>query len=60
MSDSFVTPWTAAHQAPLSRGFPRQEDWKGLPFPSQDDEATPNEPFIMIQLGGSEESGAKS
>ena len=25
----FVTPWTIAHQAPLSMGFPRQEYWKG-------------------------------
>ena len=30
----FVTPWTAAHQAPLSLGFSRQEYWSGLPFPS--------------------------
>ena len=30
----FVTPWTAARQAPLSMGFPRQEYWSGLPFPS--------------------------
>ena len=30
----FVTPWTIAHQAPLSMGFPRQEYWSGLPFPS--------------------------
>ena len=29
-----VTPWTVAHQAPLSMGFPRQEYWSGLPFPS--------------------------
>ena len=29
-----VTPWTAAHQAPLSLGFSRQEYWSGLPFPS--------------------------
>ena len=29
-----VTPWTAAHQAPLSLGFSRQEQWSGLPFPS--------------------------
>ena len=28
----FVTPWTAARQAPLSMGFPRQEYWSGLPF----------------------------
>ena len=34
MSDSFVTPWTTAHQAPLSTGFPRQEYWSGVPFPS--------------------------
>ena len=30
----FVTPWTVAHQAPLSMGFPRQEYWTGLPFHS--------------------------
>ena len=29
----FVTPWTIVCQAPLSMGFPRQEYWKGLPFP---------------------------
>ena len=29
-----VTPLTAAHQAPLSLGFSRQEHWSGLPFPS--------------------------
>ena len=33
-SDSFVTPWTVAHQAPLSMGFSRQEYWSGLPLPS--------------------------
>ena len=30
----FVTPWTVAHQAPLSMGFSRQESWSALPFPS--------------------------
>ena len=30
----FVTPWTAAQQAPLSMGFSRQEYWSGLPLPS--------------------------
>ncbi|XP_060986028.1 retinoic acid early transcript 1E-like isoform X3 [Dama dama] len=30
----FAAPWTAAHQAPLSVGFFRQEYWGGLPFPS--------------------------
>ena len=29
-----ATPETAAHQAPPSLGFPRQEHWSGLPFPS--------------------------
>ena len=33
----FATPWTVAHQAPLSMGFSRQEDWSGLPFPSPGD-----------------------
>ena len=28
------TPQTAAHQAPPSLGFSRQEHWSGLPFPS--------------------------
>ena len=28
-----VTPWTVAHQAPLSMGFSRQEYWSGLPCP---------------------------
>ena len=30
----FVTSWAGAHQAPLSVGFPRQESWSELPFPS--------------------------
>ena len=29
----FATPWTVAHQAPLSMEFSRQEYWSGLPFP---------------------------
>ena len=33
VSDS-ATPQTVARQAPLSVGFPRQEYWSGLPFPS--------------------------
>ena len=31
-----ATPWTAAHQAPLSTELSRQELWRGLPFPSPD------------------------
>ena len=34
MSDLLTTLWTVAHQALLSMGFPRQEHWGGLPFPS--------------------------
>ena len=33
----FATPWTVAHQAPLSMGFSRQQLWNGLPFPSPGD-----------------------
>ena len=33
----FVTPWTVAHQAPLSTGYSWQEYWSGLPFPSPGD-----------------------
>ena len=37
----FVTPWTAAYQAPPSMGFSRQEYWSGLPFPSPGDLPNP-------------------
>ena len=33
----FATSWTAVHQASLSMGFSRQENWSGLPFPSLGD-----------------------
>ena len=33
----FATPWTAAYYTLLSMGFPRQEFWSGLPFPSAED-----------------------
>ena len=36
-----VTPWTVAHQAPLSMGFSRQEYWSGLPCPSLGDLPNP-------------------
>ena len=29
-----ASPWTAAHQAPPSMGFSRQEYWSGVPLPS--------------------------
>ena len=39
--DSLATPWTVAHQAPLSMGSPRQEYWSGLPLPSPRDLPNP-------------------
>ena len=37
----FATPWTVAHQAPLSMGFPRRKYCSGLPFPSPGDNPNP-------------------
>ena len=37
----FATPWTIAHQAPLSLGFSRQEYWSGLPCPPAGDPPDP-------------------
>ena len=37
MSHSFVSPWAAARQAPLSMGFSRKEYRNGLSFPSPED-----------------------
>ena len=37
----FVTPWTTAHQAPLSTGLPRQEYWSGVSVPSSGDHPNP-------------------
>ena len=54
MSDSSPTPWTVAHQAPLSMGFPRQEYWSGLPFPSPGDLTHPGiEPGFPAQQADS-------
>ena len=41
MPNSFAIPWTVAHQAPRSMGFPRQEYWSGLLFPSSGDLPNP-------------------
>ena len=46
-----VTPWTAAHQAPLFMGFSRQESWSGLPCPPPGDlpypEIKPGSPALQ-------------
>ena len=52
MSNSFVTPWTVAHQGPLSMGFPRQESWSGLPFPPGDFPDPGIEPASPALVGG--------
>ena len=47
----FATPWTVAHQAPLSMGFSRQEYWSGLPFTSPGDLPDPGiEPRDWTQV----------
>ena len=49
-SDS-STPWTAAHQAPLSMRDSRKEYWSGLPFPSPGDIPDPGiEPASPVSL----------
>ena len=40
-----ATPWTAAHQAPPSIGFSRQEYWSGMPLPS------PKSHFSLSKMG---------
>ena len=43
-----VIPWTVAHQATLSVGFPRQEYWSGVPFPTTGDLPDPPiEPCLL-------------
>ena len=45
----FATPWTVAHQAPLSMEFSRQEYWSGLPFPSPGNLPIPGiEPVSLV------------
>ena len=43
-----VTPETAAHQAPPSLGFSRQEHWSGLPFPSPGDLPNPGTELRLL------------
>ena len=48
MSNSFVTPWAVARQAPLSMRFPRQEYWSGLLFCSSGNPPDPRiEPGVL-------------
>ena len=52
MSDSFATPWTVDHQAPLSMEFSRQVHWGGLPFPSPEDHPEPASLVYPALVGG--------
>ena len=57
----FATPWTVAHQAPLSVGFSRQEYWSRLPCPSPGDLPNPGieprSPTLQVDSLSSEPPG---
>ena len=61
ISNSFVTPWTVAHQAPLSMEFSRQEYWSGLLFPPPGDlpdpRIEPGSPTLQVDSLESEPPG---
>ena len=48
----FATPWTVAHQPPLSMGFPRQVYQHGLPFPPPGDLPDPGIEPTSLALAG--------
>ena len=52
MSNSFATPWTVSCHSPLSMGFPRQEYWSGLLFPSPGDLPNPRIKSASPALAG--------
>ena len=47
----FATPWTIAHQVPLSMEFSRQTYWSGLPFPPPG-ESSPSRALVSCTAGG--------
>ena len=57
----FVTPWTVAHQIPLSMEFSKQQYWSRLPFPSPGDlpnpEIEPGSPTLQADSFPSEPPG---
>ena len=61
ISNSIVTPWTVARQAPLSMEFSRQEYWSGLPFPPPGDLPNPGiepgSPTLQVDSLASEPPG---
>ena len=48
----FMTPWTVAHQAPLSMRFSRQEHWSGEPWPPPGDLPDPGIELASPALAG--------
>ena len=52
VSDHFASPWTVAHQAPLSTGFIRRESWSGLPFPPPGNLPDPGMAHMSPTLAG--------
>ena len=46
----FVTPWTVAHEAPLSMEFSRQEYWSGLPLQIPTPETLPDPGIKCVSL----------
>ena len=60
----FVSPWTVAHQAPLSMGFSRQEYWSGVPCPPPEDLPNPGikpwSPALQVSSLPSEPPGKPS
>ena len=60
VTNSCLTPetsWTVACQAPLSMGFPRQEHWSGLIFPSPGDPTDPASAALQVDPLVPEPSG---
>ena len=46
------TLWIVAHQASLSRGFSRQEDWSGFPCPSPGESSPPKDQTQVSCIAG--------
>ena len=51
MSNSTATPWTIAHQAPLSMGFSRQEYWSGFAISSSRGSSWPRDRSYVFYIG---------
>ena len=51
MSNSTATPWTIAHQAPLSMGFSRQEYWSGFAISSSRGSSWPRDQSYIFYIG---------